>query len=38
MNATQLKHLEEGLRDPESIITPEKEDDFNERVKQILWY
>jgi len=38
MNATQIEHLREGLRNPESVITPEMEDDFNERVKQILWY
>jgi len=36
MNATQIEHLREGLKDPESVITPEMEDDFNERVKQIL--
>lgn len=36
MNATQLKHLREGLKDPQSVITPEMENDFNERVKEIL--
>lgn len=36
MNATQLKHLREGLKDPESVITPEMEDDFNKRIIEIL--
>lgn len=38
MNATQLEHLREGLRDPESVITPEMEEEFNEKVLLILWY
>jgi len=36
MNTTQLKHLEEGLRDPKSVITPEMEEEFNEKVLLIL--
>lgn len=39
MNETQLKHLEEGLRDPESVITPEiaeADEKFWQDVRKIL--
>lgn len=37
MNATQLEHLREGLKDPDSVkISEEEEQYFFERVNQIL--
>ena len=36
MNPTEIERLRVGLKDPQLVITQEMENDFNERVKEIL--